>query len=55
MMPPEAGRSAAARAAWGGFLEAARAIAGAGRFDELADAEPFGALNSFFRTHGVQR
>lgn len=47
--------SALARAAWGGFLKAARAIAGEGRFDELADAEPFGALNSFFRTHGVQR
>lgn len=43
--------SALARAAWGGFLKAAREIAGDGTFQALAEAEPFGALNSFFRTH----
>lgn len=43
--------SALARAAWGGFLKAAREIAGDGTFHSLAEAEPFGALNSFFRTH----
>ena len=43
--------SALARAAWGGFLKAAREIASEGTFHALAEAEPFGALNSFFRTH----
>jgi 2-methylisocitrate lyase-like PEP mutase family enzyme len=43
--------SALARAAWGGFLKAARELAGEGSFEALAAAEPFGALNSFFRTH----
>lgn len=38
-----------ARAAWGGFLRAARGIAEAGRFDGFADAEPHGELNAFFR------
>jgi len=46
--------SALARAAWGGFLKAARELAGDGTFHALADAEPFGALNSFFRTHHPQ-
>lgn len=41
--------SALARAAWGGFLRAARELAEEGRFDEFADAEPFGDLNAFFR------
>ncbi len=41
--------SAFARAAWGGFLRAAREVAGPGSFAALADAEPFGALNDFFR------
>lgn len=41
--------SAFARAAWGGFLKAARQVANEGRFDALAEAEPFGALNDFFR------
>ena len=40
--------SALARAAWGGFLRAARGIAEQGRFDGLAEAEPFGELNRFF-------
>jgi 2-methylisocitrate lyase-like PEP mutase family enzyme len=43
--------SALARAAWGGFLKAARDLAAEGSFDALATAEPFGALNSFFRSH----
>ncbi|MDP3548365.1 MAG: isocitrate lyase/phosphoenolpyruvate mutase family protein [Phreatobacter sp.] len=46
--------SALARAAWGGFLKAARELAGDGTFHALAEAEPFGALNSFFRTHHPQ-
>ena len=41
--------SALARAAWGGFIRAARRIASEGRFDALADAVPFGELNAFFR------
>jgi 2-methylisocitrate lyase-like PEP mutase family enzyme len=40
---------ALARAAWGGFIRAARAIAEAGSFDALADAVPFAELNGFFR------
>ena len=41
--------SALARAAWGGFLRAARGIAETGRFDALAEAPPFAELNAFFR------
>ena len=40
--------SALARAAWGGFIRAARLIAEAGRFDAFADAAPFAELNGFF-------
>ena len=40
---------ALARAAWGGFLRAARAIAEDGRFDGLADATPGKELDAFFR------
>jgi 2-methylisocitrate lyase-like PEP mutase family enzyme len=40
--------SALARAAWGGFLRAARGIATEGRFDGFSGAEPFGELNDFF-------
>jgi 2-methylisocitrate lyase-like PEP mutase family enzyme len=39
---------ALARAAWGGFLRAARGIAENGRFDALADATPGSELNHFF-------
>lgn len=46
--------SALARAAWGGFLTAARELAAEGSFDALGAAEPFGALNTFFRTHHPQ-
>jgi 2-methylisocitrate lyase-like PEP mutase family enzyme len=38
-----------ARAAWGGFLRAAKQIANEGRFDALADAAPHPELNAFFR------
>ncbi|MCM8735708.1 isocitrate lyase/phosphoenolpyruvate mutase family protein [Azospirillum sp. A1-3] len=44
--------SALSRAAWGGFLRAARMLADHGRFDALSEAEPFDTLNDFFRTHG---
>lgn len=46
--------SALARAAWGGFLKAAREIAGPGTFNALGEGEPFGALNTFFREHGAK-
>jgi 2-methylisocitrate lyase-like PEP mutase family enzyme len=39
---------ALARAAWGGFLRAARGIAQNGRFDAFADATPGSELNKFF-------
>lgn len=47
--------SALARAAWGAFLRAARELAEEGRFDEFADAEPFGDLNTFFRDDFARR
>jgi hypothetical protein len=37
------------RAAWGGFLRAARTLADQGRFDGFADAAPGAELNAFFR------
>jgi len=40
---------ALARAAWGGFLRAARAIADHGRFDSFADAPSNAELNALFR------
>ena len=40
--------SALARAAWGGFLRAARALAETGSFDGLAGAASFAELNAFF-------
>jgi 2-methylisocitrate lyase-like PEP mutase family enzyme len=39
---------ALARAAWGGFMRAARGIAEEGRFDGFADAAPGKELNAFF-------
>ncbi|MEP7363506.1 MAG: isocitrate lyase/phosphoenolpyruvate mutase family protein [Acidobacteriota bacterium] len=41
--------SALARCAWGGFARAAREIASAGTFTAFDMAEPFAALNQFFR------
>ena len=43
---------AMARAAWGGFLRAARALADTGRFDGFADATPGNELNAFFSKDG---
>ena len=43
---------ALARAAWGGFLRAARALATDGRFDALAGATSGKELNAFFRAAG---
>ncbi len=40
--------SALARAAWGAFIRAARALAEAGTFDALGDAAPYPELNRFF-------
>jgi 2-methylisocitrate lyase-like PEP mutase family enzyme len=40
---------ALARAAWGGFIRASRALAETGRFDAFADAAPHIELNLFFR------
>jgi 2-methylisocitrate lyase-like PEP mutase family enzyme len=44
---------ALARAAWGGFFRAARAIAEEGRFDELAHAASGAELNAFFQRPAV--
>jgi 2-methylisocitrate lyase-like PEP mutase family enzyme len=41
--------SGLARAAWGGFIRAARGIAETGKFDGLAGATPNPELNGFFR------
>lgn len=41
--------SGLARAAWGGFLRAARALAAEGRFDAMADGIPHAELDAFFR------
>jgi 2-methylisocitrate lyase-like PEP mutase family enzyme len=47
--------SALARAAWAGFMRAARMIAEQGRFEALADAVSFAELNGFFRKDLQQR
>ena len=41
-----------ARAAWGGFIRAARTLADEGRFDGFADAAPGAELNAFFKPFG---
>lgn len=41
--------SSLARAAWGGFISAAKALAEEGSFEALEAATPFAELNSFFR------
>jgi 2-methylisocitrate lyase-like PEP mutase family enzyme len=46
---------ALARAAWAGFLAAAREIAGEGRFATLANATPGGELDTFFAADAVRR
>ena len=40
---------ALARAAWGGFLDAAAEIAGSGTFTALGRAVPFALVNGLFR------
>ena len=37
-----------ARAAWGGFMRAAAALAETGNFDALADAPPHSVVNALF-------
>lgn len=46
---------ALARAAWGGFLRAAREIAEKGSFTELANAVPHGEINGFFAKVAKER
>jgi 2-methylisocitrate lyase-like PEP mutase family enzyme len=46
---------ALARAAWGGFLRAARLLSSEGRFDGFADAAPGKDLNGFFADDLKQR
>jgi 2-methylisocitrate lyase-like PEP mutase family enzyme len=46
---------ALARAAWGGFLRAARQLAEHGQFDGLADAASGAALNTFFAQDQARR
>jgi len=46
---------ALARAAWGGFVRAAKQLADEGRFDALADAAPGAELNGFFRDDLAKR
>jgi len=41
--------SSLARAAWGGFIRAAKAIAEEGRFEGFDGAAPFSELNGFFK------
>ncbi|MGD0676532.1 MAG: isocitrate lyase/phosphoenolpyruvate mutase family protein [Polyangiaceae bacterium] len=43
--------SALARAAWGGFIRAARGLLEAGTFDGLAEAASYPELNHLFREH----
>jgi 2-methylisocitrate lyase-like PEP mutase family enzyme len=46
---------ALARAAWGGFVEVAKDIAGRGHFETLAKGMPGRELNDFFRADGARR
>ena len=46
---------ALARAAWGGFIRAARGIVEAGKFDGFADATPSADLNRFFNDDRKRR
>ena len=46
---------ALARAAWGGFIRAAKGIADAGRFDGFADAAPSADLNRLFQDDLARR
>ncbi|MEO5721597.1 MAG: isocitrate lyase/phosphoenolpyruvate mutase family protein [Chthoniobacterales bacterium] len=46
---------ALARAGWGGFLRAARALAERGNFEGFVEATPHTVLNEFFRTDSLRR
>jgi 2-methylisocitrate lyase-like PEP mutase family enzyme len=46
---------ALARAAWGGFISAAKGLAESGRFDGFVGATPHGELQEFFRHDAEQR
>jgi 2-methylisocitrate lyase-like PEP mutase family enzyme len=46
---------ALARAAWGGFMRAARELAEHGRFDAFLDAAPHAELQAFFREDAERR
>ena len=43
------------RAAWGGFIRAAKELADTGRFDGFADAAPHGELQEFFAADAKRR
>jgi 2-methylisocitrate lyase-like PEP mutase family enzyme len=47
--------SGLARAAWGGFVRAAHALAVDGRFDAMADGTPHAELHAFFRADQRRR
>ena len=47
--------SALARAAWGGFMRAAREIATSGRFEVLGESAASAELNAFFRDDSARR
>jgi 2-methylisocitrate lyase-like PEP mutase family enzyme len=47
--------SSLARAAWGGFMRAAKAIAEEGSFAGFEGSAPFGELNIFFRKDAKAR
>lgn len=47
--------SALARAAWGGFIRAAKELAESGRFDGFAQAAPHGELQDFFSANANRR
>jgi 2-methylisocitrate lyase-like PEP mutase family enzyme len=47
--------SALARAAWGGFIRAAKELADTGRFDGFAEAAPHRELQEFFSADANRR
>jgi 2-methylisocitrate lyase-like PEP mutase family enzyme len=47
--------SALARAAWGGFIRAAKELAETGRFDAFAEAAPYPELQEFFSADAKRR
>jgi 2-methylisocitrate lyase-like PEP mutase family enzyme len=47
--------SALSRAAWGGFIRAAKELADSGRFDGFAQATPHAELQQFFSADARRR